>query len=158
NEIPLPWRTELDQLRPSTADQLIVACDRILSNWSFDTDFIRVAVAPMIPHHCSDPLLRRLGDLARDYETSLHVHLAESKVQAVAGITLYGETLTAHLDRIGLINDRFIAGHAVWLDDDDMRRLAAHGAMVAHNPSSNLRLGSGLAAVGRLRELGVTVG
>jgi guanine deaminase len=86
------------------------------------------------------------------------MHLAESKVQAVAGMKQYGTTLTAHLDALGLLGPHFTAAHAVWLDRDDIQRLADHGASVAHNPGSNLRLGSGIAAIYDMVQAGVNIG
>ena len=68
-----------------------------------------------------------------------------SKVQAVASLKVYGSTQTAHLDRLGVIGPRFTVAHGVWLDPDDMALLGDKGASVAHNPGSNMRLGSGLA-------------
>jgi guanine deaminase len=64
------------------------------------------------------------------------------------------------MDKMGLINDRFTVAHGVWLDDDDMKRLGDRGASVAHNPGSNMRLGSGMADVrGMLnRKVNVAVG
>ena len=58
---------------------------------------------------------------------------------------IYGGTQTAHLDRLGVIGPHFTVAHGVWLDHDDMARLGDKGASVAHNPGSNMRLGSGLA-------------
>ena len=129
-----------------------------LEGWSFDRDRVRMAVAPTIPIHCSDDFWRRSAALARDYGVGLHTHLAESKVQAVAGMRRYGETLTAHLDRLGVLGPDFTGAHGVWLDDEDMRRMAGAGAAVAHNPASNMRYGSGMAAVRRMRDQGLTVG
>ena len=57
-----------------------------------------------------------------------------------------------------MLGPDFTAAHAVWLDDDDISRLADHGAAVAHNPGSNLRLGSGVAPARRMRERGLAVG
>jgi guanine deaminase len=90
-------------------------------------------------------------DLAAEFDVGIHTHLAESKVQAVVGAGRYGRSLTAHIEHLGLLGPRFVAAHGVWLDDDDMRRIGAHGGSVAHNPASNMRLGSGVAdAVGML--------
>ena len=75
----------------------------------------------------------------------LQSHVAESKVQAVSALKRWGKSLTAHIDELGLLGPDFTVAHGVWLDDDDMRRLADHGASVAHNPGSNMRLGSGIA-------------
>jgi guanine deaminase len=88
----------------------------------------------------------------------LHSHVAESKVQAVSAFKRYGKTLTAHVDGLGLLGPDFTVAHGVWLDDDDMRRLADHGSSVAHNPGSNMRLGSGIADARRMLELGVNLG
>ena len=106
-----------------------------------------LAVAPTIPHHCSDDFLIACRDLAREYDVGVHSHVAESKVQVVAGYQRYGTTLAAHMDELGLVNERFTVAHGVWLDDDDMKRLGDRGASVAHNPGSNMRLGNGLADV-----------
>ena len=106
---------------------------------------MRPAVAPTIPHHCSDEFILGCAGLAREFDVGLHSHVAESKVQAVTGIRLYGRTQTAHLDELGVLGPHFTVAHGVWLDNDDMARLGDHGASVAHNPGSNMRLGSGLA-------------
>ncbi len=68
-----------------------------------------------------------------------------SKIQSVVGARSYGRSLTAHIEQLGLLSPRFVAAHGVWLDDDDMRRIGAHGGSVAHNPASNMRLGNGVA-------------
>jgi guanine deaminase len=86
------------------------------------------------------------------------MHLAESKVQAVSGIKRYGTTLTRHVDALGLLGPNFTGAHSVWLDDEDLKVLRDKGASVAHNPSSNLRLGSGIAPLRRMLDLGIAVG
>jgi 5-methylthioadenosine/S-adenosylhomocysteine deaminase len=76
----------------------------------------------------------------------------------VLGQQKYGRSLTAHLDGLGLLGPRFSAAHAIWIDRDDIRRLADVGAGVSHNALSNLRLGSGLAPVRLMLSTGLTVG
>jgi len=115
-------------------------------------------VAPTIPLHCSDEFMLACARLAREFGIGLHTHVSESKVQAIAGLKKYGKTPTAHMDALGLVGPDFTAAHGVWLDEDDMKRLADRGASVAHNPGSNMRLGSGLADMRRMLELGVNVG
>ena len=156
--IPAPWLDELKELRPPGASDWLDAYRRVLAGWHHDSELVRPGFAPLIPHHCSDAFLGLMGGFVREHDLSLHIHLAESKVQALAGLKLYGTTLTRHLDRLGLVDERFIAGHAVWVDEDDIRCLADRGAMVAHNPTSNLRLGSGLAPVRPMRDAGIPVG
>ena len=115
-------------------------------------------MAPTIPHHCSDGFVTGCANLAREFEIGLHSHVAESKVQAVTGIRLYGHTQTAHLAALGVLGPHFTVAHGVWLDHDDMARLGDNGASVAHNPGSNMRLGSGLADARAMLERRVNLG
>jgi 5-methylthioadenosine/S-adenosylhomocysteine deaminase len=141
-----PWKATTKQMT------------RALQKWPFEN--VHLALAPTIPHHCSDAFLIACRDLAKEYDVGLHTHVAESKVQVIAGYQRYGSTLAAHMDELGLVSDRFTVAHGVWLDDDDMKRLGDRGASVAHNPGSNMRLGSGLADVrGMLnRKVNVAIG
>ena len=119
---------------------------------------IRPAIAPTIPLHCSDAFMQGCRDLAREFDLPLQTHLAESKSQAVLGTRKYGQTLTAHIDALGLIGTGFSAAHAIWVDDDDLARIAAKGGSVVHNPLSNMRFGSGLAHLRPMLERGINVG
>jgi guanine deaminase len=76
----------------------------------------------------------------------------------VLGVERYGQSLVAHLGALGLLDERMSAAHAVWISRDDIRRLADAGVGVAHNPLSNLRLGSGVAPVRLMLESGLGVG
>jgi cytosine/adenosine deaminase-related metal-dependent hydrolase len=143
--LPPALQERVAALRLAPGAATLAAIREGLRDWSFDRDQIRPAVAPTIPHHCSDDFILGCAALARDFDIGLHSHVAESKVQAVTGIRVYGQTQTAHLDRLGILGPQFTVAHGVWLDDDDMARLGDHGASVAHNPGSNMRLGSGLA-------------
>jgi 5-methylthioadenosine/S-adenosylhomocysteine deaminase len=125
---------------------------------SLDRDRVRLAVAPTIPHHCSDDFILGCASLARDFDVGLHSHVAESKVQAIAGLRLYGKTLTAHLDELAVLGPKFTVAHGVWLDNDDMVRLGDHGASIAHNPGSNMRLGAGLADARAMLDARVNLG
>ena len=124
----------------------------------FDRDLVRPAVAPTIPHHCSDDFMRGCATLAREFGVGLHTHVQESKVQVMVGLKRYGKTPTAHLQDLGLLGPDFTVAHGVWLDHDDMARLGDHGASVAHNPGSNMRLGNGLADVRGMLARKVNVG
>lgn len=156
--LPPALAKEVERLRLAPYGTQLEHMRKALHGWKFERDLVRPAVAPTIPLHCSDEFLRGCGALAREYGVGLHTHVAESKVQVVAGLQRYGKTLAAHMDDLGLLGPDFTAAHGVWLDDDDMRRLGAKGASVAHNPGSNMRLGSGLADMRRMLERGVNVG
>ena len=141
--LPAALREPVAALRLAPGEATLAAIRALLRDWPFDRDLVRPAVAPTIPHHCSDAFILGCAGLAREFDLGLHSHVAESKVQAVTGIRLYGRTQTAHLDRLGVLGPHFTVAHGVWLDNDDMARLGDHGASVAHNPGSNMRLGAG---------------
>lgn len=141
-----PWKTSVASMR------------KAVRGWSLDRSRVRLGVAPTIPHHCSDDFIRACVDLAKEHDLGIHTHVAESKVQAIVGLELYGKTLTAHLDDLGVLGPRFTVAHGVWLDGDDMKRLGDRGASIAHNPGSNLRLGNGLADMRGMLDRRVNVG
>jgi guanine deaminase len=156
--VPEPARAQVEKLQAAPYETSIAACRDILTSWPFDRARVRPALGPTIPLHCSDAFLVECRDLARDFDVGVQTHLAETRNQALLGRRKYGRTLTAHLEGLGLLGPRFSGAHGVWLDRDEIARLADAGASVAHNPLSNLRLGSGIAPVGLMRRLGLRVG
>jgi 5-methylthioadenosine/S-adenosylhomocysteine deaminase len=156
--LPEHLQAAVARLRLKPADETLAAIAEVLRHWRWASHDIRAAVAPTIPHHCADAFMCGCARLAREHGVALHSHVGESKVQAVAGMELYGKTLLAHMDDLGLVGPDFTAAHAVWLDDDDLRRVANRGASLAHNPGSNMRLGNGLFRLRRALDLGVNVG
>jgi 5-methylthioadenosine/S-adenosylhomocysteine deaminase len=156
--LPENMRAKFAGLRAAPVEKTFEACRAILANWEFDRRFIRPALGPTIPLHCSDDFLRECARLSLEHGVRLQTHLAESRAQAATGRTRYGSSLVAHLGEIGFLCDRLSVAHAIWLEHDDIQRLGAHGVTVAHNPSSNLRLGSGVAPVRDMLRAGVIVG
>ena len=158
--LPAALQKDVARLRMSPYEASLAAMRQVLKDWRFDREQLRPAVAPTIPHHCSDAFMRACAELAREFGVGLHSHIQESKAQVIVGLKTYGKTQTAHLQDLGLLGPDFVAAHGVWLDNDDIRRLADHGASVAHNPGSNMLLGNGIAAVKAMlqRQLNVGIG
>jgi 5-methylthioadenosine/S-adenosylhomocysteine deaminase len=156
--LPAPLQKEVEAFRLAPADVTLERIREVVRGWTGDRDLVRPAVAPTIPHHCTDAFLTGCRDIAYEHGLGMHSHVAESKVQAVVGRKLYGMTLLQHMDAMGLVGPEFTVAHGVWLDDEDMRRLAGKGASVSHNPGSNALLGSGIADARRMLELGVNLG
>ncbi|WP_213774261.1 amidohydrolase [Bradyrhizobium sp. dw_78] len=155
--MPEPVRKEADGIRFASHQESIARCRSILQNWAFDRTLIRPALAPTIPHHCTDEFLIACRDLANDYEIGLQMHVAESRMQSIVAPRVHNSTAVSHLAKLGLLSPKFTAAHGVWLDDNDMSLLAEHGCSVSHNPTSNLRLGSGVARVRRMLTAGINV-
>lgn len=156
--MPDDLRSGAERFRLAGPEETLAACRAVFAAWPFDREQIRPAIAPTIPLHCSDAFLAGCRDLAREFDLPLQTHLAESKSQAVLGMRKYDRTVTAHLDTLGMIGPHFSGAHAIWLDDDDRRRLADRGGSVIHNPLSNMRFGSGLAQVRPMLDAGINVG
>ena len=157
--LPPDLRRTVEGLQAAPTEGLLqIAADTVRRWHGAASGRVRTAVAPTIPGQCSDAFFAGCVRLAREYGVGLHTHLAESKVQAVAGQQRWGTTLVGRLAALGALGPHFVGAHGVWLTDDDIRRLADAGAAVAHNPASNLKLGCGIAPVREMVEQGLTVG
>ena len=119
----------------------------------------RLAVfpSPSAPLRCSDPLLELCQELAEHYETGIHTHLLETQSQAELAQRRYGCTQVQHLQRLGLLSPRLSCAHTIWIDDADIGRLADAQVVVVHNPTSNLKLGTGRAPIPTMLACGVPV-
>ncbi len=158
DSLPEPHRSRVQKIRAATPEENIKGCESWLRDWPFDRLEVRPALGPTIPHHCSDDFIIACRDLAREYDIGVQMHLSESKVQAITGLKRYEKTLARHLADLGLIGPKFTGAHCVWLDDDDIKLMGDKGASAAHNPGSNLRLGSGIAPARQMMEYGVRLG
>jgi cytosine/adenosine deaminase-related metal-dependent hydrolase len=114
-------------------------------------------LGPSSPMNCSDNLLGEVVKMAEQFDLGIHTHLLETRLQAWTAPKLYHKTMCAHLADIGFLSPRVSAAHSIWLNDAEMDVLASSGASVVHNPASNLKLGSGIAPVVKLKARGVNV-
>jgi cytosine/adenosine deaminase-related metal-dependent hydrolase len=112
---------------------------------------------PSAPQRCTMPLLQGLHRMAEEQGFPFVIHVQETRLQVLQGRQRYGHSMLAELDARGLLTDVTSIMHGVWLDGDDMRRVADRGSTVVHNPASNCKLGSGLAPLRALLEAGVNV-
>lgn len=118
---------------------------------------VSVFPAPTNPVRCSDELLTLCRDLAERHDLGIHTHLLESKVQTTLAQQRYGRTMVQQLERLGLLGPRLSCAHTIWVEQEDIERLADTGTVVVHNPESNLKLGTGIAPIGKMLAAGVTV-
>lgn len=118
---------------------------------------IRVMPAPSNPLRCSDALLVGAHALARRHGTGVHTHLLETRVQSTLARERHGVSMVAHLDRLGVLDERLSCAHVIWVDDADIALLAERGTLVVHNPESNLKIGAGFAPIVRMLHAGVHV-
>jgi 5-methylthioadenosine/S-adenosylhomocysteine deaminase len=138
------------------ADEL-VRTEAFLKKYAQDP-LITPAVAPHAVYTNDDATLQACRKLADQYGVPLLIHLSETKKENDDLLAQRGMTPTALLDKLGVLNGRTVAAHCVWVTDGDIAMLKAHGTGVAHCPSSNTKLASGVAPVLRMQAAGLTVG
>lgn len=140
-----------------TPESALEASERFLQRYANDP-LITPAVAPHALYTNRDETLRAARALANKYGKPLVIHLAETKREDAETRTRRGASPTAVLERLGVLSGWTIAAHAVWVDANDSGTLLARGTGVAHCPSSNMKLASGVAPVMRMLRLGIPVG
>jgi 5-methylthioadenosine/S-adenosylhomocysteine deaminase len=119
---------------------------------------LRYSLAPHAPYTVDDAAFARVRDLSAEWDVPVHVHVQETRHEIADSVAQHGVRPLARLERLGLVNPRLLAVHAVHLADEEIALLAERGAHVAHCPSANLKLASGIAPVGRLLAAGANVG
>jgi 5-methylthioadenosine/S-adenosylhomocysteine deaminase len=102
--------------------------------------------------------LRAVARAAGEVHAVVQTHVAETVAEGLEVRRRFGCDAVEALDRTGLLNERLLAAHSVWLSDDELDAMARAGAAVAHCPQSNGKLGSGVARVPEMRRRGVRVG
>ena len=116
------------------------------------------AVAPHSVYTTTDAILTGSRALASKYDVPLLVHLSETKKENADLLAKRNMTPTALLDSLGVLNGRTVAAHGVWLDDNDLDILARHRTGLAHCPTSNTKLASGIARVLEILRRGMDMG
>ncbi|MEP6916914.1 MAG: amidohydrolase family protein [Acidobacteriota bacterium] len=114
--------------------------------------------APHAPYTCTAEILRACAELAVEFDVPLHTHLAETLLEVEHSRRDHGMPVVPWVRKQGLFDARVLAAHCVHVDDGEIRALKNYGAGVAHNPTSNLKLGAGVAPVSRMLALGLNVG
>jgi len=155
--LPGNLRDSVGRFALASTEQTLEAVEAIVAARGDLPDGIDLAIAPTIPHHCSERFLHGCMDLDRRHALPIHMHIAESRLQAVVARSTYGRSAVRYLADLGMLGPRFTAAHGVWLDDDELDLLAEHRCSIAHIPASNFRLGSGIAHVRPMLERGINV-
>jgi 5-methylthioadenosine/S-adenosylhomocysteine deaminase len=131
--------------------------ERYLARFRGDP-LVTAAVAPHALYTNSDETLKAARTLANKYNAPLVIHLSETKKENDDELAKRHATPTKTLDSLGVFNGRTVAAHCVWVNEADMAILKARNVGVAHCPSSNMKLASGVAPVVRMLALGINVG
>lgn len=118
---------------------------------------LRAAVSCSALQRVTPSYAQALSALSRRHGLPYYVHVLETRLQRVLGDVKYGHSLVRELHRRGLLDERMMVIHAIWVDEEDIALMASAGCTVAHNPVCNLRLGSGVMPWRALHDAGVPV-
>jgi 5-methylthioadenosine/S-adenosylhomocysteine deaminase len=129
---------------------------KLLTKYANDP-LIKVAVAPHSIYTVCRKNLLKAKELAEEYNAPLHIHLAETKLEFDDCLEKNNLTPIAYLDELGLLSEKSILAHCVWITDEDIEIMAEKKVNVVHCPLSNLKLGSGIAPVIKMLESGINV-
>lgn len=119
---------------------------------------VRFVLSPSAPHRCTEGFLQATWNLAEEMGLPVFVHVLETRIQDFTARKFFGKSMVEFLADQGLLTPLTTLVHCVWVDDRDLELIAASGSSVVHNPLSNLKLGSGVAPIRKMRSSGITVG
>jgi 5-methylthioadenosine/S-adenosylhomocysteine deaminase len=144
----------VELLKPQGVETLAELMETVIRRWHGQPR-LSVFPAPSNPDRCSDAALALCAELAQRHDTGIHTHLLETRKQADLAQLRYGTTAVRHLERLGVLSDRWSCAHCIWLTDDDMELMARRQVTAVLNPESNARLGTGIAAIPAMHRRGV---
>ena len=139
--------------------------DYLLKGFEFrdkwrNEDLITTSIAPHAPYSVSDEAFGLINTYSEELGIDIHIHLHETQWEIEDSVKRYGITPVQRLNNLGIISPSLIAAHCVYLNDQDMAILAKNKVSIVHNPSSNMKLGSGIADVAKMlkQNLNVSLG
>jgi 8-oxoguanine deaminase len=119
---------------------------------------VQIVLAPCSPFSVTSELMKESARLAREYGVQLHTHLAETEDEEQFCLQKFGHRPVGYMQEVDWVGDDVWFAHAVWVNDEEIQVFAKHNCGVAHCPTSNMRLASGIAPVKRYLQAGVNVG
>ncbi|MEK6588230.1 MAG: 8-oxoguanine deaminase [Chloroflexota bacterium] len=142
-------------------DAILEDCRRVIERYHDAEPYamVRVGLAPCSPFSVTADLMRETAALARSYQhVLLHTHVAETLDEERFCLDQFGARPAEYMRQLGWVGPDVWWAHAIWLNDEEIQMLAETGTGVAHCPTSNMRLGSGIAKIREMRDAGVKVG
>jgi 5-methylthioadenosine/S-adenosylhomocysteine deaminase len=118
---------------------------------------IQVAYGPHSPYTCSKELLEQVKKEAAKYGVRIHIHVSETQKEVADVSEIHGKRPFEYLSEIGFLGDELTAAHAVWLSDNEIELIKDSQTKISHNPSSNMKLSSGIAPVSKILKSGACV-
>jgi len=119
---------------------------------------VQIVLAPCSPFSVTGDLMKQSAKLAREYGVHLHTHLAETEDEEQFCMQMFGHRPVGYMQEVAWVGNDVWFAHAVWVNDEEIQLFAKHNCGVAHCPTSNMRLASGIAPVREYLKAGVNIG
>ncbi|ABR31567.1 hydroxydechloroatrazine ethylaminohydrolase [Thermosipho melanesiensis] len=135
-------------------DEILSESERVIQKYHDDSKYsmLRIALAPCSPFSVTKNLMVETLRLSEKYNILLHTHLAETYDEEIYCMEKFGKRPVDYMEELGWLNDRVWFAHLVYLNEKDIEKLSLNNVGMAHCPSSNMRLGSGIAPVFKLKD------
>ncbi len=138
-------------------EESLAASEKMIKKWK-DHSLITPAIAPHASYTSTVDILESAAAMAQKYDVPLHIHIAETAQEVEDCLDTHDMPVVPYVEQFGVFNSKVIAAHCVHIDEREMHTLKKYGVGVAHNPTSNLKLSSGIAPVNQMLEQGLNIG
>ncbi len=141
-------------------DDILADCERVINRYHDPNPgaMVRIVLAPCSPFSVTPQLMRDSVSLARQYGVHLHTHLAETQDEEAFCLQKFGYRPMGYMESLGWVGNDVWFAHSIYVNPEEIGVMAHAGCGVAHCPSSNMRLASGIAPVWEYMQAGVNVG
>ena len=141
------------------SNEAIKIAEEFIKNYK-NNKLIHPGIAPHSIYTCSLEALKKCREISEKYDTIMHIHLSETKNEYKEAYKKFGTSPVEYLYKNGILSEKTLAVHTVWLDDKDIEILKEKNVSISHNPESNLKLGSGIAPVNKMidKKIKVSIG
>ncbi len=123
-----------------------------------DNDRLRIWIGPHACYVCPPDYLKKVAALAEELHTGVTIHIAETQSEVDGCLKNYGLRPLPYIEQSGIFDHPTVAAHCVWMNEEELAILKKYQVGVAYNPESNMKLGSGVAPIGKMLQMGIHVG
>jgi 5-methylthioadenosine/S-adenosylhomocysteine deaminase len=156
--LPEDVKQRMRQAPLHSGAELLAIYDDFLARWhGAEHGRLMCSVSCSAPQRVTREYLQQLTDLSRTRDLPFNIHILETRLQRVLGQEKYGKSLVRYVADLGCLDERKLVIHSVWVDDHDIALMAQSGCTIAHNPISNLKIGSGVMPFRTLRNAGIPI-
>jgi 5-methylthioadenosine/S-adenosylhomocysteine deaminase len=156
--LPESFRQKMRESALLPTTDLLALYREFISRWhTSHQGLLRASVSCSAPQRVRVDYLEGLSELSATFDLPYNMHILETRLQRVLGDQRYGESIVKYVRQHGVLTDRALVIHAIWVDEEDIAFMAESGCSVAHNPLCNLKLGSGIMPFRRLADRGINI-